>query len=212
MGTPVLLVSGASLPRFIALESLSGSAGVYLTVGNVPYLTFTAEQKTRMVAHEVVYNADEAGALMLRAPNGRFWQRNSMGYILADRESTPGTPASDPACYFRAFRYDDDDRLFLQSSLDGEYIKRYSNLVNDALHASATGTGDIYAAFRYTSAVDDAVILPRYITLKGDNQMYYYYYHYYCYYYYCLLFLLSNSKHRNVLCNARPPYLTMYHQ
>ena len=148
---------------------------MYLTVtmhegGQVPYLTIAAEQKTRMVAHEVVYNADEAGVLMLRAPNGRFWQRNSMGYILADRESTPGTPASDPACYFRAFRHDEAGQLLLQSLVDAKYIKRFTlDGVSNGLHASATGVGDTYAAFRYSSAVHDAVVLPRHITLYGDN-------------------------------------------
>lgn len=173
--TAPTLVSAASLPRFVALESGSGQAGDYLTVqvqSGVPYLTFSAKQKTRLAAHEVVYNVDEEGVVMMRAPNGRFWQRNSAGFIVADRESIPSNPNSDAACYFKVFRRADGQLLF-QSVLDYRYIKRYTTDIYHALHASATGSGDIHAVLHVTSAVDAAVVLPRYIMFYGDNQRYY---------------------------------------
>jgi hypothetical protein len=166
-------ISSASLPRFVALESVEGPTGAYLTVqlagGNVPYLTFTARQKTRMAAHELVYNADEEGVVLIRAPNGRFWQRNSSRYIVADRETVPRSPAADPGCYFKAFRHDTNGHLLLQSLLDNSFVKRYTATVTHAVHASATGPDDRHAFLRLTSAVYDAVALPRFAMFFGDN-------------------------------------------
>ena len=168
------LVSGASLPRFIALQAVYGLAGFYLVVevrGGVPYLTFSAGTKSRMVAHEVLYNVDEAGVAMLRAPNGRFWQRNSSNHIVADRETTPSSPTSDPACYFKIFRNATGHLLF-QSMLDSKYLKWVSiNSIPNSLHVSASGILDLNAAIKDTSAVDFAVVLPRYVMFLGDNGM-----------------------------------------
>jgi hypothetical protein len=167
------LISGASLPRFVALESVGGPTGAYLTVqlggGNVPYLTFTAQQKTRMAAHELVYNADEEGVMLIHAPNGRFWQRNSSRYIVADRETVPSSPAADPGCYFKAFRHNTSGHLLLQSLLDNSFVKRYTAILTHAIHASATGPNDRHAFLRLNSAVDAAVVLPRFAMFFGNN-------------------------------------------
>ena len=172
--TSPTLVSGASLPRFIALQAVYGLAGFYLVVevrNGVPYLTFSAGTKSRMVAHEVVYNVNEAGMVMFRAPNGRFWQRNSSGHIVADRETTPSSPTSDPACYFKLFRTATGHLLF-QSILDGKYLSSaIINSIPNSLHASASGISDLNAMIKDTSAVDFAVVLPRYVMFLGDNGM-----------------------------------------
>ena len=174
--TSPTLVSAASLPRFIALQSVYGLAGSYLVVKvqqGIPYLTFTDQMKSRLVAHEVLYNADESGVAMLRAPNGCFWQCDSLVYIVADRETIPSSPTSDPACYFKLFRNATGHLLF-QSMLDGKYLKWINQslyFVPFTFHASASGITDLDAAIRDTSAVDDAVVLPRYIMFLGDNNM-----------------------------------------
>jgi hypothetical protein len=169
------LVTGASLPRFIALESVEGPRGTYLTVqvfnGDLPGLTFTSQQKTRMAAHELVYNADEEGVVLIRAPNGRFWQRSSSKrYITADREAVPSSPAADPGCYFKAFRHNTNGHLLLQSLFSNTFLKRYTTAtVQHALHASATGPDDRHAFLRFTPAVDAAVVLPRFAMFFGNN-------------------------------------------
>jgi hypothetical protein len=167
-----MLVRGASLPRFIALESVDGSTGVYLTVqvinGQLPYLTFTWLGKTRMAVHELVYNADEEGVVLIRAPNGRFWQQSSDGYIMADREAVPSSPAADPGCYFKAFRHNTNGHLLLQSLLNNTFIKCYTTAaVAHALHASATGPDDNHAFMCLTSAVDAAIVFPSFVMLRS---------------------------------------------
>jgi hypothetical protein len=167
------LVTGASLPRFIALESVEGPTGAYLTVqvvnGRLPYLTFTLQQKTHMTAHELVYNTDEEGIVLIRAPNGRFWQQSSDGHIMADREAVPSSPAADPRCYFKAFRHNTNGHLLLQSLFNNTFIKRYTANVTHGVHASATGPDDRHAFMRLTSAVDAAVVLPRFAMFLGNN-------------------------------------------
>ncbi|KAH7278633.1 hypothetical protein KP509_38G049900, partial [Ceratopteris richardii] len=168
------LVSTASLPRFIALQSHSNQTRHYLTLqinNGVPYLTFSAQQRTRLAVHEVLYNVNEEGVVMLRAPNGRFWQRNSSNYIVADREPVPTNLTSDPACYFKIYRRSDGHLVF-QSLLDNRYLKRYTSHILHSLHASASASDDVHAALPISIALDAAVILPRYIMLFGDNQRY----------------------------------------
>ena len=129
--------------------------------------------KSHMVAHEVLYNANEAGVGMLRAPNGRFWQRNSSGYIVADRETTPSSPTSDPACYFKLFRNATGHLLF-QSVLDGKYLKCLDPLhspIPSGFQASDSDITDRSVAITVTPAVNYAVVLPRYVMFLGDNNM-----------------------------------------
>ena len=94
-----------------------------------PYLAFTGETKSELVAHEVLYNEEEEeeneepSMVMLRAPNGCFWQYHSpTRVIMADRETTPLGPTTDPACYFKLFRNSNGHLLF-QSIVDGTYGK-----------------------------------------------------------------------------------------
>jgi hypothetical protein len=125
---------------------------------------------TRMTAHELVYNTDEEGVVLIRAPNGRFWQHTQDGNIMADHEGVPSSLAADPRCYFKAFRHTTDGHLLLQSIYSGTFIKRYTASVAHGVHASATGPDDRHAFMRLTSAVDDAVVLPRFAMFFGNNE------------------------------------------
>jgi hypothetical protein len=60
--TVVTLVTGASLPLTMEIyfEALS-------------YLAFASHRKTRMTVHELLYNTNKEGVVLIRAPNSRFW-------------------------------------------------------------------------------------------------------------------------------------------
>ncbi|KAJ7289048.1 hypothetical protein O6H91_07G022300 [Diphasiastrum complanatum] len=170
MAQPVL-----SLPRYIALKpGPQDGHDLYLALAplnGVPYLTFTAQQKTRFATHEVVYNTDVSGVVMIRAPNRRFWRRNDAGYIVADREEIPDPSiAQDRACYFRVTGQA-SNMIVLQSLVDDLYLKRYTHTIRDG-YCAITRTIDPWTTMQFTAADDTAITLPRYIMLFGDNKMY----------------------------------------
>lgn len=193
---PVSLVTHLQY-RYIALlcsdhdpEHYLGDRYLAMEVrGGVPYLSFKEKEITRLAVHEVVYMDANImkmkGVVMIRAPNGCFWERNiactsedasslkgDNRYVRADRKTVPS--AADTACLFRIFRVLNSNAITFQSLVDYAYLKRYQLPQNipHAFHASTSIPDDRFAKVSVTNAAAFAVTIPRYIMLFGYDERY----------------------------------------
>lgn len=125
--------------RFLARPSTGGGA-----------VTFSVDAMSSLTIHEVVESIMDDGTVMIRTPDGMFWRRRSDGYIIADREGTPGT--SDKESYFKAVRF--QNVTVFQSVVDGRYLKRFTNGSISNGYNAATDSIDSHCQM-LVIAVDD---------------------------------------------------------
>lgn len=157
----------AVLPRYIAIK---GDNGMYLALKSDGLLTFDAAEMTRLATHEVLYNVDDPNAtFIIRSQNMRFWQRDSANWIRANRDADQPPSVGDTTARFTLARVA-SGKLAFRSAVDGLYLNRYNRDLNgyNAVEQSPNQSSEV----EVSDAWEYPISLPRYIFLKGNNDMY----------------------------------------